>query len=153
MNSALQRARQSTSERVPEQSQQATLRALGDERCRELVTRYMDAIERADVDALVALLTDEPAWAMPPVTTWYQGRDAVTSFLEQGPGTVRWRHLPTRASGQLAVGCYVWDAERGDYEAAVLDVLTVRGDRIAEVTGFVAPRLFARFGLPDRITE
>ncbi len=60
---------------------------------------------------------------------------------------------PTRASGQLAVGCYVWDAERGDYEAAVLDVLTVRGDRIAEVTGFIAPRLFARFGLPDRITE
>jgi RNA polymerase sigma-70 factor (ECF subfamily) len=153
VNSALQRARQSTSERVPEQSQQATLRALGDERCRELVTRYMDAIERADVGALVGLLTDEPVWAMPPVTTWYQGRDAVTAFLEEGPGTVRWRHLPARASGQLAVGCYVWDAERGDYEAAVLDVLTVRGERIAEVTGFIAPRLFARFGLPDRITE
>ena len=87
------------------------------------------------------------------MTTWYQGRDAVTAFLENGPGTVRWRHLPASASGQLAVGCYVWDAERGDYEAAVLDVLTVRGQRIAEVTGFIAPRLFARFGLPERITE
>jgi RNA polymerase sigma-70 factor, ECF subfamily len=153
VNSALQRARQSTSERVPEQSQQATLRGLGDERCRELVTRYMDAIERADVGALVGLLTDDPVWAMPPMTTWYRGREAVMAFLEESPGTVRWRHLPARASGQLAVGCYVWDAERGDYEAAVLDVLTLRGDRIAEVTGFIAPRLFARFGLPDRITE
>ena len=61
---------------------------------------------------------------------------AVTAYLKRGPFTVRWRHLPARANGQLAVGCYAWDAERGDYAAEVLDVLTVqrrpdrRGDRL-----------------------
>ena len=153
VNSALQRARQATHERVPAQSQQATLHRLGDERCRELVSRYMDALDRADITALLRLLTDEPVWAMPPMTTWYRGREAVTAFLVEDAFSVRWRHLPARANGQLAVGCYGWDAERGDYAADVLDVLTVRDDRIAEVTGFIDPLLFARFGLPERIAE
>ena len=153
VNSSLQRARRAVGERVPAQSQQATLRALGDERCRDLVTRYMDALDRADLGALLRLLTDEPVWTMPPVTTWYRGRADVTAYLKRGPFTVRWRHLPARASGQLAVGCYIWDDERGDYAAEVLDVLTVQGDRIAEVTAFIDPRLFARFGLPERIAE
>jgi RNA polymerase sigma-70 factor (ECF subfamily) len=151
VNSGLQRARQSVSERVPRQTQQATLRALGDERCRSLVARYMDAIERSDVDGLVALLTEDAAWAMPPMTTWYRGREAVTGFLEEHALSQRWRHLPASASGQLAVGCYMWDPGRGCYTASVLDVLTVRDDRIAEVTGFIAPRLFARFGLPAEL--
>jgi RNA polymerase sigma-70 factor (ECF subfamily) len=153
VNSALQRARRSVSERVPSQSQQATLRALGDERCRWLVARYMDAIERADVDGLVGLLTADAVWAMPPMTVWYQGREAVTGFLAEHALRARWRHLPARAGGQLAVGCYMWDPERGSYTASVLDVLTVRGDRIAEVTGFVAPRLFHRFGLPAELAD
>jgi RNA polymerase sigma-70 factor, ECF subfamily len=151
VNSALQRARQAAAERVPDQSQQATIRTLGDERARRLVASYVHAIERADVDGLVGLLTEDAAWTMPPLSTWYQGRDAVVPFLEEHPLTLRWRHLPARANGQLAVGCYWWDAEAGHYAAAVLDVLTLRGDRIAEVTGFMAPRLFARFGLPDSL--
>ena len=143
------RLRQAAAERVPEQSQQATLRALGDERALELVASYMEAIERADVDALVELLTEDAAWTMPPLRTWYQGLEAVVPFLEEHPLTLRWRHLSTRAGGQLAVGCYLWDAERGRYGAAVLDVLTLRRDRIAEATGFMSPRLFVRFGLPE----
>jgi RNA polymerase sigma-70 factor (ECF subfamily) len=70
-------------------------------------------------------------------------------FLEEHPLHERWRHLPARANGQLAVGCYLWNTDERRYAAAVLDVLTLRGDRIAEVTGFIAPRLFTRFGLPD----
>ncbi len=153
VNSALQRARQTAAERVPEKSQQATLRSLGDERTRDLVTRYIDAWERADVEDLVELVTEDVAWTMPPLRTWYQGLDAVVPLLVEYPLTERWRHLPARANGQLAVGCYLWDAEQRHYGAAVLDVLTVRGDLIAEVTGFITPRLFARFGLPDRLTD
>jgi RNA polymerase sigma-70 factor, ECF subfamily len=153
VNSALQRARRTVAERVPEQSQQATLRALGDERERELVARYMDAWERADVDDLVELLTDDVAWTMPPLRTWYQGLETVVPFLVEYPLSDRWRHVPTRANGQPAVGCYLWNAEQRHYEACVLDVLTLRDDLIAEVTGFSTPGLFARFGLPDRITD
>jgi RNA polymerase sigma-70 factor (ECF subfamily) len=152
VNSALQRARQTVHERVPEQSQQVTLERLGDERARALVTRYMEAIERADVAGLVGLLTEDAAWAMPPMAIWYQGREAVAAFHTEHVLPQRWRHVPARASGQLAAGCYMWDAERGHYAAAVLDVLTLRGDRIADVTGFVNPALFARFGLPESVS-
>jgi len=151
VNRARQRARSAASERVPERSQQETLRSLGDDRTRELVASYMDAIERSDVGGLVELLAEDVIWAMPPLRTWYQGRDAVVPFLAEYPLTLRWRHVPTHANGQLAVGCYLWDAERGFFAAEVIDVLTLREDRIAEVTGFMMPRLFARFGLPDRL--
>jgi RNA polymerase sigma-70 factor, ECF subfamily len=151
VNSALQRARSTAAERIPEQSQQATLRSIGDERARGLVVSYMDAIERADVDGLVELLTEDAAWTMPPLQTWYRGREAVLPFLQEFPLSLRWRHLPAHASGQLAVGCYLWDDAAQHFGAAVIDVLTLRGDRISEVTGFMSPRLFPRFGLPDRL--
>jgi RNA polymerase sigma-70 factor (ECF subfamily) len=140
-------------ERVPDQSQQATLERLGDERARALVARYMEAIEHADVEGLVGLLTEDAAWAMPPMSVWYRGREAVAAFHTEHVLAERWRHLPARASGQLAVGCYMWDDEQARYAAGVLDVLTLRGDRIAEVTGFVNPALFARFGLPAALDD
>jgi RNA polymerase sigma-70 factor (ECF subfamily) len=151
VNSALQRARRTAAERIPEESQQATLRSLGDARARQLVVSYMDAFERADIDGLVELLTEDAAWAMPPMRTWYHGREAINPFLAEHALTTRWRHRPVSANGQLAVGCYAWLAEERHFAAAVLDVLTLRGDRIAEVTAFVSPRLFARFGLPNQL--
>jgi RNA polymerase sigma-70 factor (ECF subfamily) len=151
VNSALQRARRTLGERAPERSQQATLRELGDERSRTLVTAYVEAIESADVDRVLTLLTEDAAWSMPPMSLWYQGREPVTAFLTESPFRERWRHLPTRVNGQLAVGCYLWEAVRGDFGAGVMDVLTVRGDRIAEVTAFVGGERFPRFGLPVRL--
>jgi RNA polymerase sigma-70 factor, ECF subfamily len=151
VNSSLQRARRTAAERIPDQSQQATLQSLGDAAARELVQAYMEALERADVEGLLALLTEDAVWEMPPLTTWYQGREAVAAFLAEYPGTVRWRHLPTSANGQLAIGCYAWDDERQHYSAAVLDVLTLRGARIAEVTAFIDPQLLPRFGLPHAL--
>jgi len=146
VNSALQRARKSVDERLPDQSQQATLRALGDERLSEIVEDYTNALQGGDVDAVVAMLTEDASWAMPPVPGWYHGTEAVTAFLTEYPLQERWRHVPIRANGQLAVGCYMWDAERERYVAGVLDVLTLRGEKIAEVTGFLAPWVFQRFG-------
>jgi RNA polymerase sigma-70 factor (ECF subfamily) len=111
----------------------------------------MDAIERADVDAVLALLTEEAAWSMPPLSTWYRGREAIASFLAEYPLTLRWRHVATRASGQLAVGCYIWDDQRGCFRAEVLDVLTLDGDHISEITAFMTPAIFSSFGLPDEL--
>jgi RNA polymerase sigma-70 factor (ECF subfamily) len=88
---------------------------------------------------------------MPPQSEWYRGLQAITGFLERGPLRVRWRHLPARANGQLAVGCYIWDEKRGTYAGSVLDVLTLRGDRIAAITAFIDPTLFPAFGLPHEL--
>ena len=151
VNSALRRARSAADKRLPEQSQQVTLRALGDDGVRELVEGYMDALERADIDAIIAMLAEEATWSMPPYASWYRGHEAITGFLTAGPFRERWRHLPAHANGQPAVGCYLWDVRRGSYVAAVLDVLTLRGERITEVTGFVTPGVFRRFGLPDEL--
>jgi RNA polymerase sigma-70 factor, ECF subfamily len=77
VNSALQRARKAVDDRLPEKSQQATMRSLGDERVRALVQRFIDAFERGDVDAIVALLAEDATFAMPPYEEWYRGREAI----------------------------------------------------------------------------
>ena len=111
----------------------------------------MAAMERADVPAVLAMLTEEATWSMPPMSAWYGGREAIADFLTGHALMERWRHAPTRASGQAAVGCYSWDAERGSFVPAVIDVLTLDGPRIAEITAFVSVDVFRRFGLPEEL--
>jgi RNA polymerase sigma-70 factor (ECF subfamily) len=154
VNSALQRARKAVEERLPDQSQQTTLRALGDEGLRDVVNGYVDAWDRGDIDAVVAMLAEDAAFSMPPLRTWYRGHEALTGFLEVGPlsGAWRWRHVPVRASGQPALAFYSWDERERTYLPFALNVLTLRGDRIGDVTAFIArstrnpdPEAYARF--------
>ena len=82
-----------------------TLRALGDRRLRAIVQRFADSFERGDVGAILDLLTEDVAFAMPPYPEWCRGRDAVAgSWLmpSGGPGSLR--YAPARANGQLALG-------------------------------------------------
>jgi RNA polymerase sigma-70 factor, ECF subfamily len=151
VNSALQRARKTVEDRMPPLSQQATLRALGDDRMRAIVEEYSDALERGDVDAVIAMLTEDATWSMPPLPEWYGGHEAIVDFLQRGPMRERWRHLASHANGQLAVGCFMWDDDAGTYAAQVIDVLTLRGDRIAAITAFIDASLFPRFGLPAEL--
>jgi RNA polymerase sigma-70 factor (ECF subfamily) len=83
---------------------------------------------------------------------WYRGHAAIAGFMRQGPLNVGWRHLPTHANGQLAVGCYAWKDETRSYRAEVLDVLTLRDGGIAEVTAFIGEDVLPRFGLPAELT-
>ena len=140
VNSALQRARATVGERLPEQSQQATLRSLGDDGVRDVVTRYVDAWDEADIDAIVAMLTDDASFSMPPLRTWFRGRDEIAVFLAGWPlsGLWRWRHIEVRANGQPALAFYAWDPGRERYLPFALNVLTLRGDRISDVTAFIA---------------
>jgi RNA polymerase sigma-70 factor, ECF subfamily len=96
VDSALQRAHRTVDRRLPEQSQQVTLRSLGDDALRGVARRYITAWERNDVDAVVAMLAEDAKLAMPPLPGWYRGRDQVASFLGGGPlaGATRWRLLP-----------------------------------------------------------
>jgi len=177
VNSALQRARRALDDRLPEHSQQATLRSLGDRRLREVVEGYMDAMQRGDVNRVVAMLAEDAAWSMPPLPAWFAGREAITGFLVHGPlsGDWRWRHLPARASGQAAIGVYSWMEDEGTFRPFALDVLTLEGPRIKAITSFITrstagedtryyerypeqppdpertAAIFGRLGLPDEI--
>jgi RNA polymerase sigma-70 factor (ECF subfamily) len=139
--SALQRARENVEQRLPERSQQATLRALGDAGLRALVERYVQAWERHDVAALAALLTDEATLAMPPTPMWFRGRAGVLEELASGPlsGLLRWRITPTSMNGQAAVSAALWDAASETYMLHHTAVLTIDGDRIAAIDAFHAP--------------
>jgi RNA polymerase sigma-70 factor (ECF subfamily) len=148
--SALQRAHKSVDARLPERSQQATLRALGDDALREIVDAFVAAWERGDVDAVAAMLAEEATIAMPPMPTWYQGRDAIASFLRRAPlapGS-RWRVVATSASAQPAFGLYRWSDEEGAFVAHDIIVLTLDGARITELIAFLDRDAFRRFDLP-----
>jgi RNA polymerase sigma-70 factor, ECF subfamily len=149
--SLLQRAHATLDDRLPERSQQATLRSLGNDRLSEIVNRYVDAWSRSDVDAIVGMLAEGATLAMPPTASWWRGRDAVIAGLAGGPldGTRSWRLLPTSANGQLAMGAYRLDGS-GVYVPYGVKVLTLRGDLIGEITSFRDPSAPGRFGLPAR---
>jgi RNA polymerase sigma-70 factor, ECF subfamily len=152
VNSALQRARRAVRERLPERSQQATLRSLGDERSRALIEAYLDAWQRADVDALKVLLAEDAVFSMPPWPIWWQGGETIAGFSKTAarvcPSTSK---MATRANGQPAVASYGLDPDSGRYTASAIDVFTFEGDAIKEITAFVNPAMFARFGLPAEL--
>jgi RNA polymerase sigma-70 factor (ECF subfamily) len=153
VDSALQRAHKTIDERVPARTQQATLRALGDSELRTLVNRFADAWERHDVDTLVAMLVDDARMTMPPQPSWYQGRDAIATFLRRFPLAPdrRFRLLSTSANAQPALAAYVWREQPGTCDAESILVLTLHDDRIEEITAFRTPDVFPRFGLPEQL--
>ncbi|MEU8078945.1 sigma-70 family RNA polymerase sigma factor [Catellatospora citrea] len=150
VNSALARARRIVAEKAPSPSQQQTLRKIGDARVRDVVHRFAGALERGDADALISLLVEDVTWSMPPLPHWYHGLPAVTDFAVRIPLTAcgSWRHLPVSANGQPAVACYLRPDTTGEHAAWSVNVLTLRDDRIAEVTAFIGAEHFTRFGLP-----
>jgi RNA polymerase sigma-70 factor, ECF subfamily len=178
INSALQRARAAVDERVPDQTQQATLRSLGDAELSGLVNRYVDAWERCDVEAFAAMLAEDATFAMPPLATWYRTREGIATWarLSSMSGAWRWRAVLTRANGQPAPAFYAWDEDARAYLPFALCVLSFRGKEISDVTAFIvrsttatdpeayerfpeqpfdARRLagaFERFGLPERLS-
>jgi RNA polymerase sigma-70 factor, ECF subfamily len=153
VDTALQRAHKTVHERLPARSQQASWHAVGDQGLRELIDRFVDAWERADVDSIVAMLARDATITMPPRPTWFCGRDSVETFLRSvvlAPG-VRWRLLPASANGQLAFGEYRYNEATKDFVAEALTVLTLGDALIADITAFRAPELFAHFGLPQQL--
>jgi RNA polymerase sigma-70 factor (ECF subfamily) len=149
VDSALQRAHKAVDERLPSQSQQQTLRLLGDGELSRLVERYLAAWEQNDVDAMVSMLAEDARLLMPPLPTWYVGRDHLAAFLR---GRVRrWRLIRTTANGQPAVAAYVWDEQAAAFVPQHLNVLTVREGQIEEMVAFITPHVFPRFTLPDSI--
>jgi RNA polymerase sigma-70 factor (ECF subfamily) len=112
-----------------------------------LVAKFVRAYGSSDVDALVALLTDDVYVSMPPIPLEWQGRDDVARFYAS---IMRQRRtyalIPTRANGQPAFGAYL-RAPSGIRHGAGLLVLALTGDRISALTRF-DNSVLPWFGLP-----
>ena len=147
INSALQRARatmaESTSASMPAE-------ALTDDQQR-LLARYVDAFERYDMDALSRLLHDDVIQSMPPYAMWLQGRDDVLAWWS-GPGAAceGSKLLAGWANGCPAFAQYRVDPE-GGHAPWALQVVELRGDRVAEFHAFLDTEAFARFGFPAHL--
>jgi RNA polymerase sigma-70 factor (ECF subfamily) len=115
---------------------------------------YVRAWENADVPALLRLLKEDATFSMPPIPSWYRGRDTIgeltsrTIFSGQARG--RWRLLPTRANHQIAFGLYR-QGEQGGYEGYGIQVLTFADRQIADITTFRDPALLPLFNLPPTL--
>ncbi len=150
IDSALQRAHKTVDDRLPSHSQQQSLRLLGDEQLGELVERYITAWEQNDVDAVVSMLAEDARIVMPPLPSWYSGRDQVAAFLRHYPlnGVRRWTMVATSANGQPAFATYEWNEQTGAFTPHSISVLTLRGGQIEEIMAFLNPDLLEPFGLP-----
>jgi RNA polymerase sigma-70 factor (ECF subfamily) len=149
VNSALQRARATIDAMDLDADGSATV---GDDQ-QELLARYVDAFERYDVTALVALLHEDATFSMPPHPLWLRGPDQVAAWLlGQGIGCSGSKVLTTAANGGFAYGAYK-PAGDGVYMPFALAVVEVRGDRISGIHNFLYPELFTAFGMPERLED
>lgn len=144
VNSTLRRAR-------------AALAAAGHDRAppqrsdldRELLVRYVDAFERFDVAALVALLREDAILEMPPLKLWYEGRDEIQRWLLSSDHGAQLRLVPIVANGAPAAAVYRRGADRAPLEPFAIHVLDVAAGHIAAIHAFLDPALFAAFRLPS----
>jgi RNA polymerase sigma-70 factor, ECF subfamily len=147
VNSALQRARATLADRAP--SDTDALDPL-DEDQRELLTRYVDAFERYDMNALRAVLHADATQTMPPFDLWLRGREEVVAWMV-GPGAEceGSRLVPTAANGMPAFGQYRRAPSGDGHEPWALQVLELRDGRVVGLNAFLdTARLFPLFGLP-----
>jgi RNA polymerase sigma-70 factor, ECF subfamily len=153
VNSALQRARGTLRNHLPERRAEWTPSSGPSEEERELLRRYLDAHERGDVNALAELLREDARLTMPPHPTWYEGREAILVASAKGfdPEFGILRSVATGANLQPAVAYYLRPPGASDYQPLALDVLRVEGGRVAEISSFVFPELFPAFGLPPKL--
>lgn len=147
-NSALQRARASLKEHLPERRLDWPRNTAAQASELQLLEQYMDAWKRTDVGALVALLKEDVRLVMPPTPAWYAGRQAVLDFLSHWPMSPtfpRHIHVPTRANRQPAFAVFARPRETGVLEPLGVEVLRIEDGLIAEITIFLKPQLVPAF--------
>lgn len=151
VNSALQRARAGLQSRALGPGARERLSLAGADS--ELVSRFAAAFEADDIEAVVALLTEDVVVSMPPQPEWHQGRDAVREFLSvrhlsrKGP----WRFVAAAANGQPAYAYYLRDG--GVWRRMGMFVVATRVDGIASITRFHEFAGLSQFGVPEQLDK
>ncbi|NRF65789.1 RNA polymerase subunit sigma-70 [Aquincola sp. S2] len=151
VNSALQRAQKTVAEKLPAVSQAAELQALGTEGLERLLGAFARAWDARDVPGLVALLTEDARFTMPPLPAWFDGRAAVARFLTERVFQTPWILRPLRANGQVGYACYLRAAGDDRFRLGGITLLSLRAGRIGGLHSFLDPAVHQRFGLPMEI--
>ncbi|MFF0345766.1 RNA polymerase subunit sigma-70 [Kribbella sp. NPDC004875] len=152
-NSALQRARATMQQRLPARRSEWTAPEPTPEE-REVLARFIDAHERCDTAAAIAIAAEDLRISMPPDRMSFAGLTACLPLFERGLGPDRegeWRLVPTSANRLPAAASYLLKPGDTVWRAFKLDVLWVRERQIVEIMTFGYSR-FPAFGLPDRLT-
>jgi RNA polymerase sigma-70 factor (ECF subfamily) len=151
-NSALQRARATLEQRAPAREAQPADAELAETE-RALLAGFIDAHERADAAAAVALVRDDIRVTMPPHPWRFEGKEAIMPLLTDGlRGPGEWRLVPTRANRMPTAASYLREWDGTEFKAFKFDVLRIEGGLIAEITTFDGA-LFEAFGLPPVLDQ
>jgi RNA polymerase sigma-70 factor (ECF subfamily) len=149
VNGMLRRARARLEQAAPREDR---IHEPADPADRALLDQYATAFQNADVTAVMRLLRADAVFEMPPEPTWFAGRELIGRFLRARvltePG--RFQLIPVAANGQPALAAYQRGHD-GGYRAHSICVLTTAASRVARVTAFNDPGLFATFRLPHTV--
>jgi RNA polymerase sigma-70 factor, ECF subfamily len=153
IHSALQRARQTIDARLPPgRRERAPLPDSPAER--GVIERFVEAFENGRIDDVIALLTEDATFTMPPEPLQYQGHEAIARFLANRfgwRGSQQLRLIPTRANNQPAFGCYLADPHSPIARSHGIIVLALAGEHISAITRFLDNSVLRLFGLPRTI--
>jgi RNA polymerase sigma-70 factor (ECF subfamily) len=155
VKSALYRARSTLAQHQPNLQPETMMTHISDEELQNLLERYVQAWETGNVQSLVALLSEDCTFSMPPTPSWYRGRPDIAGLVGKtifsGPARGRWRLLPTSANAQPGFGLYQRSESSGDYTAYGIQVVAVSGSQISDITTFRTPALIEIFSLPPSL--
>jgi RNA polymerase sigma-70 factor (ECF subfamily) len=157
VTSLVHRARMTMKQRNLGGKQDASRMRLPDAQTRELLDRYVHAWESADIEGIVALLTDDVTFPMPPFPLCLVGKHAVQAFIQatlfSGDAHDRWKLTSIHANGQPGFAIYRLDESTPTYHPFALQVLTLLNDRISTATTFGFPSLFHYFNLAPLLSS
>ncbi|HZR48299.1 MAG TPA: RNA polymerase subunit sigma-70 [Streptosporangiaceae bacterium] len=152
VNSALQRARTTLRDQWPDGRLDWAPAAEPDSEQRRLLQCFIDAHERADPEALIAILRHDVRLAISPRVGEWNGRTDVGDALRDGMNSLgQWRVLPISANGQPGAAGYLRRPGETAFTPFVLTVLRIEGGAVAEIVAFEQPSMFAAFGLPGSL--
>ena len=155
INSLLHRARATIRKNYSSSPYDSPITVPMDRTTKMLLDRYVRAWESGDVDEIIALLQKDTVFAMPPFPLWLQGQEAIRTFISatilKGEARGRWRLLPIRANARPGFAWYQKDEANEGFQAFAIQVLTLDGGRLADITTFVEPSLFRFFNLPAEL--
>ncbi len=155
--SLLHRARATMRQRhIPPAGKDMTRMKIPTDQTRELLDRYVRAWEKADIQGIISLLTEDATFPMPPLPFWIQGRSAISELIGgqilAGDAQGRWKLIPIRANGQYGFAFYMIDQNTQTYQPYALQILTIEDGLFSDVTTFGFPSLFKYFRLPPALT-
>jgi RNA polymerase sigma-70 factor (TIGR02960 family) len=153
-NSALQRARATMQDHLPSHRNDWSAQQPAAEE-RALLEQFIDAHERCDAAAALAIAATDVRVTMPPYPMCFDGLDAVAGLLERGFGPMRdgdWRLVPTTANRMPTAASYLQRQGDSEFRAFKFDVLRIEDGHLVEITTF-GPSLFPAFDLPATLTQ